>query len=80
MNPKTKKHFGNITSKLDTGLKHKVSSSQGMRQSDGITAKRKDELYGRVSTTLLAKFLNGKYKQSTFIEKLKIENRQVLVD
>lgn len=75
MNPKTKKSFGNVTSKLDTGIRHKVSSGQGMRVSDGITAKRKDELYGRLSTTLLSKFLNGKYDQNTFIQKLKIENK-----
>jgi hypothetical protein len=75
MNPKTKKSFGNVTSKLDTGIKHKVNSSSGLRVSDGITAKRKDELYGRLSTTLLQKFLNGKYDQNTFITKLKIENQ-----
>ena len=37
-------------------------------------AKRKDELYGRLSTHLLAKFLNQKYPQYLFIQKLKEEN------
>lgn len=48
---------------------------QGAHVSDGLTAKRKDELYGRLSTHLLAKFLNQKYPQQYFIKKLKEDNQ-----
>merc|ERR1719272_1356946 len=47
LNPKTKKSFGAVTSKLDTGIKNKGAQATGTRVSDGVTAKRKDELYGR---------------------------------
>ena len=47
---KKKKHFSNISSKVDCGNKKNAMSTQG-HQSDGLTAKRKDELYGRLSAT-----------------------------
>lgn len=72
MNPKTKKSFGAVTSKLDTGIKNKGSQATGARVSDGVTAKRKDEMYGRLDPKLLAKFLSGKFDQNTFINKLKV--------
>jgi hypothetical protein len=60
--PSTKKNFHNVTSKIDCGTKKKsITASAGLHQSDGLTAKRKDELFGRVSQHTLAKFLNKKY-------------------
>lgn len=73
-NPATKKTFKFVTSKIDHGLKKKSTASQGSHISDGLVAKRKDELYGRLSTHLLAKFLAQKYTQFMFIKKLKEEN------
>ena len=74
LNPKTKKSFGAVTSKLDTGIKNKGAQASGARVSDGVTAKRKDELYGRLEPNLLAKFLSGKFNQNTFVTKLKVLN------
>ena len=58
---KTMKHFSTITSKIDTGMKKEKVSSVGVHQSDGLTAKRKDELFGRLSGLTLANFLSSKY-------------------
>lgn len=66
-NPSTKKSFKFVTSRIDHGLKKKQASNQASHVSDGLTAKRKDELYGRLSTHLLAKFLSQKYPQYLFI-------------
>lgn len=60
MKPATKKSFNNVVSKIDTGVK-KATQSVGQHQSDGLTAKRKDEMFGRLSTHALAKFLARKY-------------------
>jgi len=57
LKPSTKKTFSNISSKIDTGVKKSSTAVQGSRQSDGLTSKRKDELFGRLSTHALAKFL-----------------------
>ena len=63
--PSTKKSFNNVTSKIDCGNKKKsITSSAGQHQSDGLTAKRKDEMYGRLSHHTLAKFLKQKYTQA----------------
>jgi len=48
LKPSAKKDFTNIVSKLDTGVK-KTKTAVAVRQSDGITAKKKEELFGRVS-------------------------------
>lgn len=73
-NPSTKKTFRFVTSKIDHGFKKKQASNQAAHVSDGLMAKRKDELYGRLSTHLLAKFLTQKQPQYQFIKKLKEEN------
>jgi len=62
-----KKNFMNVQSKLDTGVKKTVVATAGQHQSDGLTAKRKDELFGRLSGQDLAKFLSSKYNQTTFL-------------
>ena len=73
--PSTKKSFHNVTSRIDCGTKKKsITASAGQNQSDGLTAKRKDELYGRLTHHTLAKFLNRKYTQTQFITKIKQEN------
>jgi len=79
-NPATKKVFKYITAKIDSGFKKKANASQGSHVSDGLMAKRKDELFGRLSTHLLAKFLSRKYPQSLFIKKLKEENQVKMED
>jgi hypothetical protein len=62
MKPSTKKSFHNVTSKVDSGVKKSsITASTGGHQSNGITAKRRDELYGRINIHSLAKFLNKKY-------------------
>ena len=57
LNPATKKHYKNIVSKLDTGVKKTKVATQS-RQSNDLTVKKKDEMFGRVSTELVAKFLS----------------------
>eukprot|EP00356_Strombidium_inclinatum_P006016 CAMPEP_0170503674 /NCGR_PEP_ID=MMETSP0208-20121228/45548_1 /TAXON_ID=197538 /ORGANISM="Strombidium inclinatum, Strain S3" /LENGTH=95 /DNA_ID=CAMNT_0010783445 /DNA_START=9 /DNA_END=296 /DNA_ORIENTATION=- len=57
LKPSTKKAFFNVSSRIDTGVKKSVTTTQGQRQSDGLTSKRKDEMYGRLSSHALAKFL-----------------------
>ena len=61
MKPSTKKSFHNVTSKVDCGVKKKSVTASTGHQSDGLTAKRRDELFGRVTIHSLAKFLNQKY-------------------
>lgn len=73
MKPSTKKHFTNVVSKLDTGVK-KRQVATNIRQSNDLTAKKKDELFGRVSTEMIAKFLTQKVSQYEFIKKMKNEN------
>jgi hypothetical protein len=51
----------NIQSKLDTGVKKEVVATAGQHQSYGLTAKRKDELFGRLLGYDLARFLSSKY-------------------
>lgn len=64
-----------MTSKIDHGLKKKSNANAGSHISDGLMAKRKDELFGRLSSHLLAKFLAQKYTQQVFIKKIKEENQ-----
>ena len=59
LNPATKKIYTNIVSKLDTGVKKKKVANQA-RQSNDLTCKKKDELYGRVSGEMVARFLSQK--------------------
>jgi hypothetical protein len=72
--PSTKKTFPYVTSKISTGVKKIKTQAAAPSQSDGLTAKRRDEPFGRVSTHLLAKFLQRKYTQSQFVYKIKKEN------
>ena len=60
-NPATKKTFKFVKSKIDHGFKKKKNTVATVTVSDGLLAKRRDELYGRCSTHLLAKFLSQKY-------------------
>lgn len=54
--------MGSVGSKVETGVSKANAAKQvGRQQSDGLTAKRKDELYGRLTPGALAKFLNQKY-------------------
>jgi len=48
LKPSSKKAFANVVSKLNTGVKK--SAVKQVRQSNDLTAKKKEELYGRVST------------------------------
>ena len=59
-NPATKRQFKYIGSKVNTGQKRK-SAAVGKEESDGLTAKRKDEMFGRVSPSMLSKFLSGQW-------------------
>ena len=79
LKPEAKKGFTNVVSKLDTGVK-KTKTVVAVRQSDGATAKKKEEMYGRVGTEQLAKFLTGKFTQSQFVRKIKVENGARLDD
>jgi hypothetical protein len=64
MKPSSKKSFHSVTSKIDTGVKKKSITAQvGGHVSDGLTAKRRDELFGRVSIHNLSKFLKKNYTQ-----------------
>ena len=57
---KEKSKFKDTTetvTKIDHGLKKKSNANAGSHISDGLMAKRKDELFGRLSSHLLAKFL-----------------------
>ena len=74
------KHFSNIGSRIDTGMKKEKVSTVGVHQSDGLTAKRKDELFGRLSGLTLANFLSSKYNQATFMYKLRTDNQERLDD
>jgi len=66
--PNTKKTFTNVVSKIDTGVKKSmIAAATSVRVSDGVTAKNKDELFGRVSTDQLAKFLMQQYNQAQFV-------------
>jgi hypothetical protein len=65
-----KKNFTNVQSKLDTGVK-KTTKTKASRQSNDLTVKKKVELYGRVGTELVAKFLTKKISQYEFIAKMK---------
>ena len=59
-----KKTFTSIISKIDTGVKKSLiaaSASSAARVSFGESAKKKDELFGRISSDALAKFLMQKY-------------------
>ena len=49
-------------------------TASSSHQSDGLTAKRKDELYGRITAQQLAKFLAGKWSQKQFVARVKLEN------
>ena len=60
MKPHTKKTFTNVVSKIDTGVKKRIVA-QTTHISDGLTAKRKEEMFGRISSEALAKFLTQKY-------------------
>ena len=63
--PNTKKTFTNVVSRIDTGVKKSlIAAATSVRVSDGVTAKNKDELFGRVSTEQLAKFLMQQYNQA----------------
>jgi hypothetical protein len=64
-----------VTSKIDHGLKKKSTATQGSHVSDGLMAKRKDEMFGRLSSQTLANFLAQKYTQKGFIKKIKEENQ-----
>ena len=49
-------------SRIDTGVKKKsITATAGGHVSDGLTVKRRDELYGRVSIHSLSKFLKKNY-------------------
>lgn len=64
------KQFTNIVSKIDTGVK-KSKQTVKARQSNDLTAKKKDELFGRVSGELVAKFLTSKITQNQFTKMVK---------
>ena len=55
-------------------MKKEKVSTVGVHQSDGLTAKRKDELYGRLNGLTLANFLSSKFNQATFMYKLRSDN------
>ena len=72
-NPATKKTYPQIGSKVSTGQKRK-SAQVAQQQSDGLTAKKRDEMFGRVRPDLLAQFLHGKMNQGEFIARVRSEN------
>jgi len=57
--PNFNKTYLNVPSKINTGVK-KTQIVVTSRQSNDLTAKKRDELYGRVSGELVAKFLTQK--------------------
>lgn len=59
LKPSTKKAFTNVVSKINTGVK-KTKTAVNVRQSNDLTAKKKDELFGRVNTETIARFLTQK--------------------
>ena len=61
-------------------MKKEKVSAVGVHQSDGLTAKRKDELFGRLNGITLANFLSSKYNQATFMYKLRTDNQERLDD
>ena len=70
-----------VKSKIDTGInKSMLGNTGGKTQSDGLLVKRRDELYGRLSSNALAKFLSQNFTQQTFILKLKKENHKMVED
>jgi hypothetical protein len=54
--PGTKKQYPYVNPKVNTGAKKSLQTG-GSNMSDGLAAKRKDELFGRVTSHTLAKFL-----------------------
>lgn len=70
-----------VKSKIDTGInKSALGNTGGKTQSDGLLVKRRDELFGRLSSNALAKFLTQRFSQDTFIRKLKKENHKMVDD
>ena len=69
--PIIKKSFGTISSKIDTGIsKNKAQADMNRlntRQSNDLTAKRRDELFGRVTCQNVARFLTSKLTQHKFV-------------
>ena len=80
MKPHTKKTFTKVTSKLDTGVKKSKVATSSTHQSDALTFKMKEEMFGRLPSEHMAKFLTQRMTQGQFIRKVKGENKARLDD